>query len=227
MLIHRVLNEVFRSWTHVAVLRALVDSADGLSGNAVARSAGMHPRSAFKALTVLEVLHVVRRQRGGRDHLFTLNREHLVLEKGLLPLYTMEGTFMNEITRALSALLARTVVSAVVFGSVARHEEGLHSDMDICCITRGMSGKQRVREVLDAGTPALRRRFGVRLAPLVFTVHEFRALAGTTLVKNIAREGVLITGQPPRKILDGKTQQAAGGRPRALPVLPRRSRPFR
>ena len=50
MQFHRALNEVFRSWTHVAVMRALQDTTVGFTGNQVAGEARMHPRSAFKAL---------------------------------------------------------------------------------------------------------------------------------------------------------------------------------
>lgn len=64
MVFHRSLDEVFRSWTRVAVLRTLWDTATGFTGNQVARAAGMHPRSAFKALTALETLGMVQRQRG-------------------------------------------------------------------------------------------------------------------------------------------------------------------
>ena len=86
MVIHRPFDEVLRSWSHVAVLRAILDSAVGLTGNEIARVSGMQPRSALKALTSLEELGIVHRQRGGRDHLFTLNRDHFLTREGLLPL---------------------------------------------------------------------------------------------------------------------------------------------
>ncbi|MGA2623864.1 MAG: helix-turn-helix domain-containing protein [Bacteroidota bacterium] len=86
MIMHRVLDEVLRSWSHVAVLRALMDTSTGFTGNEVARVSGMQPRSALKALSSLEELGIVRRQRGGRDHLFTLNREHFLVREALLPI---------------------------------------------------------------------------------------------------------------------------------------------
>ena len=107
MLFHRSLNEVFRSWTHVAVLRVLRDTTVGFTGNQVAREARMHPRSAFKALTALEMLGMIRRQRGGRDHLFTLNRDHILLVEGVLPLLDMERLMIDRLEAELRPLLQR------------------------------------------------------------------------------------------------------------------------
>src|SRR3990172_5905808 len=120
MIIHHVMDEVFRSWSRVAVLRVLLDTTAGFTGNQVARVSGMQPRSALKALSSLEELGIVRRQRGGRDHLFTLNREHFLVNDALLDLYHSERQFPEVITTTLSAMLQGKVVSAVLFGSVAK-----------------------------------------------------------------------------------------------------------
>lgn len=41
MIIYRAFDEVFRSWSHVAVIRALIDTANGFTGNETARVSGM------------------------------------------------------------------------------------------------------------------------------------------------------------------------------------------
>jgi predicted nucleotidyltransferase len=217
MVLYRVMNEVFRSWTHVAVMRALFDTTNGSTGNAVARSGGMHPRSAFKALTALEALHLVRRQRGGRDHIFTLNREHFLFEKLIVPVYSGERAIRGAVEETLAALLSRHVVSAVIFGSVARHEEVPGSDLDLCCVTRTPADKDRIREAVSRQAPMLMQRYGVNLTPLLFTVTEFRRKAGTKLVKNIVSEGVVIAGISPGRTLHGKTRQAEKRRAHTIP----------
>jgi predicted nucleotidyltransferase len=203
MVLYRVMNEVFRSWTHVAVMRALFDTSNGLTGNAVARSAGMHPRSAFKALTALEALHLVRRQRGGRDHIFTLNREHVLFEKVIVPVYSEERALPAAVNEVLAAGLSRLVVSALIFGSVARHEEAPKSDLDLCCITNTTEAKDRVRAILNDNALALSRTYGVTVAPLLFTKQEFRRRARSKLIRNIVKEGRVIVGESPHKVLHG------------------------
>lgn len=203
MVLHRVMNEVFRSWTHVAVMRALIDTAHGLSGNAVARSAGMHPRSAFKALTALEAQGLIRRQRGGRDHLFTLNRDHVLFEKVIVPVYSGEEGLRASLERALGDILQPLVVSAFIFGSVARGEESPDSDLDLCCITPTGMAKEQVRVALHDAASDLRRRFAVRVSPLFMTRTEFRARASSATVKAILSEGICIAGHDPRKHVHG------------------------
>jgi len=128
-----------------AVLCTLVDTTIGRTGNEIARLSGMQPRSALKALSTLEELGIVRRQRGGRDHIFTLNREHFLVQSSIVPLYKAETEFEKEAFGFLTSLLKNNVVSAVVFGSVARGEETATSDLDICCVVGDVKSKQHVQ----------------------------------------------------------------------------------
>ena len=202
MVIYRVLDEVFRSWSNVAVLRALLDTASGHSGNEIARISGMHPRSALKALTSLEELGIVRRQRGGRDHLFTLNRQHVLIRDAILPLYSVERRFPGAMLTALSTLLKKSVISAIVFGSVARKEETPKSDIDICCIVKSEKEKDTVRRILDSRSHSIYEKFGVKISPIFFTLEEFQKKSKNSLVKEMLKEGILIVGKNPRILLN-------------------------
>jgi predicted nucleotidyltransferase len=203
MVIHRAFDEVFRSWSHVAVLRALLDTKSGFTGSEVARVSGMHPRSALKALTSLEQLGIVHRQRGGRDHIFTLNREHVLVRDGVLSLYHTERYFLDVIIATLAAALKRSVISAILFGSVVKREETPLSDLDLCCIVKTERQKDVVRELLSSDAPMLHRKFGIKIAPLLFTVEEFRKRSKTPLIKNIAEHGRLVVGKNPKALLNG------------------------
>lgn len=207
MVIHRAFDEVFRSWSHVAVLRALLDTKSGFTGSEVARVSGMHPRSALKALTSLEQLGIVHRQRGGRDHIFTLNREHLLVRDGVLSLYQTERHFLEVLIATLAAVLKRPVISAIIFGSVVKQEETPLSDLDLCCIVKTEKQKDVVRELLSDDAPMLYRKFGVKTAPLLFTVKEFRKRSKTPLVKDIVEHGRLVVGKNPKALLNGQTQR--------------------
>jgi predicted nucleotidyltransferase len=195
LIIHRVLDEVFRSWSHVAVLRALLDTTSGCTGSEVARLSGMHPRSALKALTSLEQLGMVNRQRGGRDHIFTLNRNHVLVHDIVEHIYRSEQEFSNHIIDALAARLKRFVLSAVIFGSVAKQVETPFSDLDLCCIVKTESRKETVRGLLSSDAQKLYRTFGIKVAPLFFTLDEVKKKAKTPLVRDILDHGKLIVGK--------------------------------
>jgi len=203
MIIHRALDEIFRTWSNVAVLRALIDTNTGFSGNEVARVAGMNPRSAFKALTSLEELGIVNRVVGGIDHIFTLNREHLLVQEIILKIYSIENKFMDEILRTLSTILKKHVYSAVIFGSVARKEEKSLSDLDICCIVNSPLELLFVRDLLNKKSSMLYKKFGIKLAPIIFLKDAFLRKKKSKLIKDIVGEGILITGKSLRGLING------------------------
>ncbi|MCH7722545.1 MAG: nucleotidyltransferase domain-containing protein [Bacteroidetes bacterium] len=203
MVIHRVFNEVFRTRSNVAVIRALLDTNTGFTGNEVARVSGMHPRSAFKALTLLEGLGIVNRQRGGRDHIFSLNREHFLVQEAILKIFQVESKFPAEVINTLASILKKQVYSAVIFGSAARREENILSDLDICCIVNSVRERLFVSDTLNKKSQILYNKFGINLAPIFFTKSEFIRKRKSQLVKSIANEGIIITGKNPKGLLNG------------------------
>lgn len=206
MIIHRPYDEVLRSWSHIAVLRALLDSNIGLSGNELARMSGMQPRSALKALSSLEELGIVRRQRGGRDHLFTLNRSHHLVSEGLLPLYSAETSFLRALEKSLSAILTKRVILAVIFGSVVRKQETAQSDLDLFCLVKLEKEKEELRQSLIAAAPSLQSRFAVKLAPVFFSLAELKKNLKSSFVKQLLKEGKVLVGQLPKEIARGKAR---------------------
>jgi len=203
MIIFRVFDEVFRTWSNIAVIRALLDTSTGFTGNEVARVSSMNPRSAFKALTLLEGLGIVNRQRGGRDHIFSLNREHFLVQEALLKVFQVESKFPEEVINTLASILKKQVYSAVIFGSAARREENILSDLDICCIVNSVIERLFVSDLLNKKSQMLYKKFGIKLAPMFFTKSEFIRKRKSQLVKSIASEGIIITGKNPKGLLNG------------------------
>jgi predicted nucleotidyltransferase len=205
MVFHRVLDVVFSTWSHIAVLRVLQDSAVGMTGREIARLAGMNHRSCLKALTTLEGIAVVNRQMGGRDHLFSLNREHLLVAEGILPLLKLERHFLDELSHHLKKKMGRTAQSMILFGSVARKLETTYSDLDVCFVVRNGQEKETVLEGVNGVSQTIRQRFGASLSPFVITASEFRRRAKLKKppVDNILKDGVVIAGKSVRELLRG------------------------
>jgi predicted nucleotidyltransferase len=183
-------------------MRALIDTNTGFTGNEVARVSGMNPRSAFKALTLLENLGIVNRQIGGRDHIFTLNREHYLVREAILKVYQTEYKFRDEIFKELESILKKRVYSAVIFGSTARKEETALSDLDICCIVDNQTDQTFVRDALNKKSQMLYKKFGIKLAPIFFMKQQFIKKSKSRLIRSITDEGILITGKSPKGLLN-------------------------
>ncbi len=201
MIFHHVLDHVFSTWSHVAVLRVLQHAAQGLSGREVARLAGMSHRACLNALTDLEELGIVLRHRGGRDHVFTLNRDHTLVADGILPLLGFEREFRQRLERLLTSRLQKDVDSIILFGSVVRKEETVESDLDVCLLVSQRSQIPRVRECVHDLADEVQRRFNAGLSPVIFTRAAFLQglRKGKSPMKEIAAEGVPISGNVMRE----------------------------
>jgi len=205
MVFHRVLDIVFSTWSHIAVLRVLQDTAVGMTGREIARLAGMNHRSCLKALSTLEGIAVVNRQMGGRDHLFSLNRGHLLVVQGILPLLKLERRFLDEVSETLKKRIGREAQSMILFGSVARKAETAQSDLDVCFVVTNGREKEGILERVNDLSSTIRQTFGANLAPFVITASEFRRRARLYKppINVILKEGVVIAGKSLRDLLRG------------------------
>lgn len=204
MIIHRPLDHIFSARSQVAVLRVLLDSAHGLTGREVARQAGMNHQSCIEALTRLEALGLLRRQRGGRAHLFTINRDHELIAKGIVPLLRLEREFGERLKDLLRRKLQGLVLSGAIFGSVARREEAPESDLDVCLVVASSKAKEVAHARVQALAPVIWQRFGARLAPVILTRNDLRRrnVRRDPLVQNLLQEADLFVGVPLTEHMD-------------------------
>jgi predicted nucleotidyltransferase len=194
----RPLDQAFAVPSHLAVLRALLDAAEGMSGRQVARLAGINHQTCAVTLGRLEERGLVRRQGSGQSQLFQLDREHLLVRDLLVPLLRREREVFSRILRRVGELVSGRCLRAVVFGSVARAEEQRESDLDLLLIADGPRGQTAARRAADAVRAALGREWGLRVNPIVLTERavEVRRARTDPLIVNILREGVEVSPTP-------------------------------
>jgi predicted nucleotidyltransferase len=190
------LDDAFATRGHVRILRALDGLPAGLPASArdIARRAGVAHNRASEILANLSAQGLTDVQRMGRSDLYQLNRDH-----ALLPLVQALFAEERKIQRDLELFLRRriralapAVEEAYVFGSVARRESGVGSDIDLAVVAP--------RDALRAGDPAftqlareVRRRFGSELSVHLSAESLFDRVkhpAGRALWKRIEAEGV-------------------------------------
>lgn len=206
MVINKVLDEVFSTWSNIAVFRVLKKHVIGISGREVARLAGMSPKNCLITLSALENLGMVNRVRGGRDHFFSLNREHIIVEEVVLPALKAEDEFFNKLAVLLKNKLKNKTVSMIVYGSVARKEETIESDLDLCVVLKNISQKPEAEEILFDLTSTVKQKYGVSISPIYFTRKEFSLWAGKSKapVNNIIEEGMVISGLSIKELINDK-----------------------
>lgn len=206
MVVNRVLDEIFSRWSNVAVLRALNKYAIGISGREVARIAGISAKNCFIALNDLEDLGIVTRVRGGRDHLFSLNRNHFIVIHGIIPLFEIEAKFLESILGEVKKKLKGKIVGAYLFGSVARREDNIQSDLDLCLIYNNQNNKTSIENIFFELSLELQKKYFIQAVPFLITEENFirRARYNKPPVNEIIKEGKLIFGKSIKAILNDK-----------------------
>ena len=198
-----ILDEVFSTWSHISALRILMDAARPLSGREVARLSHMNHRSCLKALTRLEHIGFVNRNRGGRDHLFTLNREHRLWHEGILPMLEIEQRHLGCLAKRLRKELSPYVESAILYGNSVMKRDTHDTTIDVCIIINSKMTEQEIRNRLDSILPIAWKRYGAKLQTVIFTESDFvrRVKRGQSAVQTILKEGQVISGKTIRELI--------------------------
>lgn len=196
------LNRIFYAPSHVAVLRALMDSLEGMSGRELARQAGINHQSCTQAIARLEEIGVLQRRGTGKIQLIRLNRENFLVKELLLPLLKKERGFFSKIKEEIKSHFGNNAISVIIFGSAARKEERPESDLDICIIVKNIKEKRKTQNIIDKILLRLFVTLGIKLSSLVFTLYEAksRIKKNDPLFKSIASDGILLIGKQLRDL---------------------------
>ncbi len=203
MIINRILDHIFINTGNLAVLRVLNERVVGISGRETARLANISLRNAQIALNNLEKLKLVKRQMGGREHLFTLNRNHFVTKKIITTIFLNEIRFRKTVFEQIIFKLKPLTDSIILFGSVARKNETAESDLDICIVYSG--NKSSIENTVSNLRDELYDYFGITLAPFYITRNKFKFKAknNKSPVNEILKEGIVLYGLSINNLING------------------------
>ncbi|HBJ72734.1 MAG TPA: DNA polymerase III subunit beta [Actinobacteria bacterium] len=145
--------------------------------------------SVQEALKALAELGLVHTQTIGRAGLHTLNEHHSAIP----PLRALLDP-IAALTDAVHTATGDGVQAVILFGSIARGEATIDSDIDLAVIASRQWGRRAELEDL------VRTRLGNNCDILVFSPAEFTRLAasGEPVVSDILRDGVALLGAIPR-----------------------------
>jgi predicted nucleotidyltransferase len=183
----------------VALLRLLAPRGDPVSQREAARRTGIQVRSAQRALDDLVALGVETRLAGGREHLVRLNSDHR-MAPALTILFDAEADLFRALRQTLSEVATRhrpKPVALLLFGSAARGDDRLDSDLDVLGVARTQEEAGALLERLAAAAAAIRTTFGAELRPVVLTVAQLRSQWRTrgSLPRRAAEDALLVLGR--------------------------------
>ncbi len=201
MVINNILDYILTNSGSLAVLRVLNEKMVGISGRETSRLSGMGLRSIQLALENLVILKIVTRQTGGREHLYTLNRDNFISNEIISALFSAEKRYKKSLFARIKDNLSDHTDSIILFGSAARNEETPKSDLDICLVYKNKI--PTLEKIVHSLRDELFDEFGVTLAPFYLTRSEFKKRVNKSPVDEILKEGIVISGKKIKELLNG------------------------
>ena len=194
MKFHAYLEGVLGTKAGISTMRQLVKYRGKVyTIRTLAKDAGISSVEASRTVAQLERYGIVVIQPVGRSHQVQLNDKSYLLRKIITPVFTAEDDTLAELRRVLARhLSAKKILSAVIFGSVARGEEGDDSDIDLMVISDDFDyatgAVANAREEVE-------KTFHTGLSPMVFTKKKLIRKKNEDLVRSILADHVLVAGK--------------------------------
>lgn len=192
--------------TLAATLEVLAGTTRPLAGREVARLAtdGTAP-SVLDALRHLVDHGLVEREVVGKTHLYRLNRDHLATS-AVLELTGLRGALLDRLRATIHGWPIQPV-HASLFGSAARGDGSLESDIDILVVRgRGTTEGADWREQLDNLQTQAMRWTGNPVRPLELSEVELTQMVenGDPLVDSWRQDAIHLVGKQLRPLLRAK-----------------------
>lgn len=167
--------------------------ADGpFSGRQIHRLAGRHSEAGIrKALDRLVEQGIVTRQRVGNTHLHSLNQHHLAAAiRALARPREKAFELMGDALRAWP----HPPALAAVFGSAARQQEALDSDIDVLLIPPAQRNEEAWQQAVSSFTSSVSKATGNDVRVLELTTDELWAPGNEALRQGLQKDTVILLG---------------------------------
>jgi predicted nucleotidyltransferase len=147
---------------------------------------------------------LVKMRKAGRSILYSLDKEHILVDEILLPLFMKEKKLFQLLTRAiLEPLSGPKPISILLFGSQTDEKRARpDSDFDILCVIPDETNLKKFKSEISRSEAQIERNFGNRLSLLVMKREEFlkRKRRRDPLLLEIEEQNRLLFGKPMREI---------------------------
>lgn len=195
MYFHDYLEQVLGNKVAIRVLRTMIRyQTKVFTKRGLARTANVSVNEAALTIRDFEDLGIIRVQPVGRAHQLSLNKKSYILNKIIEPIFKAEENTLDELLKVLKKHLDKKniIISAALFGSVAKGKEKPDSDIDILVISNDFDAASQI--VSDA-LVEVAEVFHTQLAPITFSQKELRSKKKGDLVSSIIANHIMICGK--------------------------------
>ena len=173
MRLHDPLDDIIGSKIKIRILRLLFRTRGLFSGREVSRQIGFSPTHTISNLRELEATGLVVRQRAGNTDLYQLDEKNSAVDGVLAPMFSWESNLIDELAQVFVDRLGNELVSLRLFGSAARGDEGLGSDVDLLITLTDGSDLDSMEELIAEVDLEVGRRLGCPVSSIRVTEGEY------------------------------------------------------
>lgn len=190
-------HRILQSGVDAEVLRVLAGSRSAMSGRQVARlSRDGSPETVLRSLRRLSRLGVLDVTEAGRALMYSFNREHLAAP-AIEILVSLRQRIIDALVAEVSGL-DPPPLGATLFGSTARGDGGIDSDIDLLIVHSALSSRDAWDDQVDALSGRVRRMTGNPVSVHDIGREDLSRLARERppIVEEIERDVVPLYGEP-------------------------------
>ncbi|MEK6835105.1 MAG: nucleotidyltransferase domain-containing protein [Nanoarchaeota archaeon] len=188
------IENLLGSKIEIKILRLLVRYENKeFTSRELAKLANTSHTSVLRIINNLESNNVVRKEFYSGAHKIKINKESYLY--GLIKeIFNKEINTKNELVKDLRAILPKNIISAALYGSIARQEENEKSDIDLLIITN-KKFKEQINNIKD--------KYGNNLHSIQLTLNEFKKEAKRKIgyIKDLLKDYVLIKGKDLKELI--------------------------
>lgn len=203
MRFHNYLESLLGNRVSIRLIRALINYAGKIfTVRKLAEAAGVSSSEAALAVQKLEKFGILKIQPVGRSYLISLNNRSYILAKILKPTIKAEEGTLDELVSILRRNLDnKSIISAVLFGSLAMKSEREDSDIDVLIISNDF---EAAGEFVSKAREEISFVFNSRLSPLMMSERELLAKKNDRLVSSILHDYITIKGKDLKEVIRDK-----------------------
>lgn len=191
------LNGILSTQAHVRVLRELYRHGGEMAAAKIAVQARLSPYGARLALAELVLARIVEDMGSGRSILYRINAHH-PLAAAIEGMFQAERALAQSIPDAIAvAVNDRETLAAWIYGSFARGEDQIGSDLDIAIVIhdKSFADLPRIRQRLEQCGDRL--LFSPALVCLDRCDVERLSRSHDPWWQNLVAEAMVVKGAPP------------------------------
>lgn len=170
----------------------------------MARATGISHVICSRSLQELSQHGLVKMRKVGRSILYSLNKEHILVDEILLPLFIKEKRLFRSLTRTiLGPLSGPKPISILLFGSQTDEKRARpDSDFDILCVIPDETNLKKFKNEISQSEVQVEKKFGNGVSLLIMKRNEYlkRRKKKDPLLLDIEEQNRLLFGKHIREI---------------------------